>query len=172
MHRNALILRALQATGIVAAIGAVGGAIGGFAIAAGVMVHDVFFFEGRSGGTLDNLVTFFQISGITMSFGALYGVVLGPLYAWTMLRRAPLWRAIGETAAAAAVGFGFGLFNHWMYSELVLPVLFSFAAAARLHVELRWRARRRPIRGERLSRRRGYRVTAEPERLPSSRPAC
>lgn len=101
MHRNALILRALKATGIVAAIG-----------------------------------------------------------------------AVGETAAAAAVGFGFGLFNHWMYSELFLPVLFSFAAAVRLHVELRWRARRRLIRGERLSRRRGYRVTAEPERLPSSRPAC
>ena len=86
----------LRITAIVAALGAVGGAVGGIVIAAVVAVSG-----GLRGWEM------FRIAVVIASlFGAVGGMVLGPLYAWTLLRRAPLWRAITETAFAAAVTVG------------------------------------------------------------------
>ncbi len=122
----------LRITAMVAALGAVGGALGGIVIAAVVAV---------SGGIRD-LEMFRTVVVIASLCGAVGGTVLGPLYAWTLLRRAPLWRAITETAFAAGVTVGliFGLHLPWPWNDWLLlggaTVMSSAAAAARLRFEV------------------------------------
>ena len=125
---------------MVAALGAIGGAVGGIVIAAVVAL---------SGGVHD-LETFRTVVVIAALCGALTGIVLGPLYAWTLLRRAPLWRAITETAFAAGltVGLIFGLHPPWPWNDWLLlgpaTVISSAAAATRLRFEVDRKLRRLP----------------------------
>ena len=122
----------LKVTAIVAALGAVGGAAGGIVIAAvvAVSVH------------LPNWETFRIAAVVASLFGAVGGTVLGPLYAWTMLRNAPLWLAITETAFAAAVTVGliFAWHPPWPWNDWLLlggaTLVSSAAAATRLRFEV------------------------------------
>jgi len=122
----------LRITAIVAALGAVGGAVGGIVIAAVV---------GVSGG-FPNWGTFSTATVIASVCGAVGGTVLGPFYAWTLLKRAPLWRAITETAFAAAVTVGliFAWLPPWPWNDWLLlggaTVVSSAAAATRLRFEV------------------------------------
>ena len=122
----------LRVTAIVAALGAVGGALGGIVIAAVVAlsVH------------LPSWDTFRTEAVIASIFGAVGGILLGPLYAWTLLRSAPLWRVVTETAFAAAVTVGliFAWLPPWPWNDWFLlggaTLVSSAAAATRLRFEV------------------------------------
>ena len=126
--------RNIVATLHVALLGAAGGALGGVLLAAiGVLTE-----FGRPGSYLAYGLTFDIAALIASCCGAIAGAVLGPLYAWTLLRRAPLWRVIGETAFAAALGAGFVLVV--VHEETWLPLgaaVSSLLAALRLHHVMR-----------------------------------
>ena len=137
----ASIGRAFRATGIVALLGAFGGALGGVALGFGILVWDVI---GRGHSLQPEGIG--MITLMTVGVGSAYGMVLGPLFAWTMLRRAPLWRAIMEPAAAAAITVVTMLpLKSGAVGLFLLPVLVSAAAAFRLRfaVDRRLRLRNR-----------------------------
>ncbi len=126
----------LKVTGLIAMLGAVGGALGGVVIAT-IMVAGAVI--SGSPDPWPGLAVYGMITGTASLVGAGFGVVLGPLFAWTLLRRAPLWRAIGETALAAALGAGLSLELLPVFSFLdpfkvpfVAALLASSAAAVRL----------------------------------------
>lgn len=76
-------------------------------------------------------------------FGAGVGFVLAPVAAWTLMRRVPLWRAIGETAIGTAVGAGLGLVLQTRISSVaVSPMILGVAgfALAALRLRLFYRA--------------------------------
>jgi hypothetical protein len=131
------LLRVGKATLLIAVIGAVGGVIGGIAVATVVLIAVGFVTGEQLSNTIWSSLP--AVLSVTTGLGALYGSVLGPLYAWTMLRRAPLWRAIGETAVAATIGVGagVGLASMLPYAVFIMPVLLSTAAAVRLRFEMR-----------------------------------
>ncbi|HZK77663.1 MAG TPA: hypothetical protein VFC35_02060, partial [Gemmatimonadaceae bacterium] len=52
------------------------------------------------GGVLDASVLF----PAAAIFGSVAGAILGPLTAWLLLRRVPLWRAIAHTTAGTSIG--------------------------------------------------------------------
>ncbi|MFN2563888.1 MAG: hypothetical protein ABR499_02595 [Gemmatimonadaceae bacterium] len=67
-------------------------------------------------------------------FGGMFGFVLAPVAAWTLMPHVPLWRAIAETALGTAVGAAVGWVLGPRLGETVLwPFalgLVGFAAAA------------------------------------------
>jgi hypothetical protein len=128
--------RVLRVTTIVALLGAVGGALGGIVIASIVQVHAVV--TAPPGPTVQP--PFLAIAMFAAAFGATFGLVLGPLYSWSLLRRVPLWRAIGETALAAAIGAGGGFVLSAATSAPFAGALVLSAAAA-----LRLRVAHRPV---------------------------
>jgi hypothetical protein len=120
----------LRATGIVAALGAVGGALGGVVVALGLTARIIV----RKWSGVDAIIgdTLF-FTAVSASLGAVYGIVLGPVLGWLFMRSVPLGRAIGETAFAAALGVGIAVaFPVWGLSLLVFPILTATLAAARL----------------------------------------
>ena len=134
--------RILGVTGIVAAVGAIGGALGGVLLAAVVGAVELVQREPFVLASGDN---FLFVATFAAGAGAIAGTVLGPLYAWTLLRAAPLWRAVGETALAAAVGVGVLLTLPTMGITMSWPILgastilTSLLAAGRLRLETRRR---------------------------------
>lgn len=72
--------------------------------------------------------------GVSSAIGAAFGVVLGPAFAWTLLRRVPLWRAIGETALAAAIGAGVA----FVYPIVVTPFVAALSASTGAAFRLRY----------------------------------
>ncbi len=74
-------------------------------------------------------------------YGAAMGAVLGPVAAWLLMRRVPLWKAIGGTALGTLAGSLLGLVGDGMMG---FPgALLGFAAAA---MALRSRSPRRSRR--------------------------
>lgn len=126
-------MRVMLTTVIVAGLGALGGALGGGLVALAMVTEGML--DPVSRAEIDRSDIEF-ITSITVVVGATFGVVLGSLFAWTLLRRAPLWRAIGETALAAALGVGIGFLIPWGYALFVVPILTSTAAALRLRLEM------------------------------------
>ena len=122
--------RVLGVTGLVALLGAAGGALGGIVIASIVQVHAAV--TAPPGSTLQP--PFLAITMFAAAFGATFGLVLGPLYAWSLLRRVPLWRAIGETALAAAIGAGGGFV---LFATTSAPFAGALALSAAAAVRLR-----------------------------------
>lgn len=126
--------RVLGATALVVALGALGGAVGGLLIATIALVAEF--------GTPAPLSVVRPNFGFVALLGAVCGAAagafLGPVFAWTLLRRAPLWRAVGETAFAAALGTGlvvaFVPGEQWILPGALLP---SVLAALRLRREMR-----------------------------------
>ena len=50
-----------------------------------------------------------ELIGPAAYFGGLFGFVLAPVAAWTLMRHVPLWRAIVETAVGTTIGMAVGL---------------------------------------------------------------
>jgi hypothetical protein len=116
--------------GVVALLGLAGGVLGGL-VTAGLVSAIVFV----NGGWLD--FTFGALGTIVLAasgLGAAYGVVLGPLLGWTLMRRVPLGRAIGETALLAACGVEIAMVGllPMPFGILLLPVVLAGAGALRL----------------------------------------
>jgi hypothetical protein len=133
------VRQVVSATAIVAVLGGIGGALGGAVIATVFGLVDLL--DGGSVWifTAENFRGVSLVAGIV---GAFSGAVLGPLFTWTLLRRAPLWRAISETAFAAAVSVGLllGLAPPWLGGGWLaiggVTVLGSTVAAYRLRLEI------------------------------------
>ena len=93
--------RSLAITASLAAVGAiVGGLVGVVAIALdGLLIA----------GNVDVLASPLALAAAFI--GGVAGVFLGPLAAWTTMRRAPIWKAIAGTAAGATIGLivGYGI---------------------------------------------------------------
>lgn len=109
----------LLAEVIVAGLGALGGALGGVLIALTIVTHQMLDPIARCEIARSDIEF---ITAVTVMIGTTCGVFRGPLVAWMLLRRAPLWRAIGETAIAAAIGVGLGSRIPWGGALLVLPL--------------------------------------------------
>ena len=88
-------VRVLAVTGLLALLGGLAGALGGAVLAVGLLA---VIGEMPSGEILRGI---FGTSAL-VGFGV--GVIAGPLLSWTLLRRAPIWRAIGEPALGAGLG--------------------------------------------------------------------
>ena len=122
--------RAIAVTALVALLGGIAGALCGAGIMGALaLVRGVPLISGR-----EDLVFF----GLAGALGFVHGFILGPLLSWILLRDAPLWRAIGETALAASAAAAIA-----MLARLGLPAASacalgaSLAAAGRLKFELR-----------------------------------
>jgi hypothetical protein len=128
---------------VTAGLAAAGALVGG--VLGGLLVSLLMLFEGPARW---EAIGFLAGAG----FGAEVGFVLAPIAAWTLMRRVPLWRAIGETAIGTTVGAGIGLmlqpsFRVIMLSPIVLGVVGFAAAALRLRLFYRDRGRTRSIVG-------------------------
>ncbi|MCC7001821.1 MAG: hypothetical protein IT357_06675 [Gemmatimonadaceae bacterium] len=123
---------------VVALLGLAGGVLGG--VLTGVLFSGIVFVNG---GWHDfSLRTLGSIIAFASGFGAAYGVVLGPLLGWTLMRRVPLGRAIGETALLAACGVEIAMVNvlPMPFGVLWLPVVLAGAGALRLRYVYREKA--------------------------------
>jgi hypothetical protein len=83
-------MRKLAVTGFIALLGGLAGAVGG-----ALSMLAITMLTGL--GSAD--AVFFGVAGM---IGFAHGVVLGPSLAWLLLRKVPLWRAIGEPAVVAS----------------------------------------------------------------------
>jgi hypothetical protein len=122
--------RALVVTGIVALAGGVAGAAGGGLIMAAIDIATGSPFK------LDaNTIAFYAFA---KGIGFAHGFVLGPVLAWTFLRDAPLWRAVGETALAASIAGGVAILAGLsIFAASGAAILASGLAAIRLRRSLR-----------------------------------
>jgi hypothetical protein len=121
---------AFRALGVVALLGLAGGVLGGLLVAG--LVSGITLVNG---GWRDfNLVALGYIALISAGFGAAYGVVLGPVLGWTLMRRVPLGRAIGETALLAACGVELALVGAlpMPFGIFGLPAVLACTGALRL----------------------------------------
>jgi len=134
------VRRILAITAGLAAAGAVvGGVIGGLLVSLLMLLHGPGRWEA---------IGFLAGTG----FGAEVAFVLAPIAAWTLMRRVPLWRAIGETAIGTTIGAGIGLvlqpdFRVMALSPLVLGLIGFAAAALRLRLFYRDRGATRSAVG-------------------------
>ena len=119
--------------GVVALLGLAGGVLGG--VLTGVLFSGILYVNG---GWHDfTLGALGDIVAVASGFGAAYGVVLGPLLGWTLMRRVPLGRAIGETALLAACGVEIAMIGvvPVPFGMLWLPVVLAVVGALRLRFE-------------------------------------
>jgi hypothetical protein len=121
--RIAVITLGLAAVGVV-----VGGAVG--------MVMMAAWMASEGPAAMFRLETLLY-GGI---FGAVVGGVLGPLSAWLLMRRVPLWLAIGGTGAGTIAGAVLGLALGGVGASFYAALL-GFGAAA---LALRLRTSRQP----------------------------
>jgi hypothetical protein len=116
--------RIVGVTGLLALLGGFAGALGGLVIAIG---SSFAINAGLDAADVLEIVSF--ASGI----GAGVGVIAGPALSWTLLRRVPIWRAIGETALAAGIGAAVTLvLNGSVWSMIGWSVAAATLAALRL----------------------------------------
>jgi hypothetical protein len=116
--------RIIGVTALLAALGGLTGALGGALIALGY----VLVTEGSVNVGLLGVIL--RTAGV-VGFGV--GVVGGPLLSWTLLRKAPIWRAIGETALAAGLAAGVSMaFKVGVWPMIGWSVLGATVAALRL----------------------------------------
>ena len=116
-----------------ALLGLAGGVLGG--VLTGVLFSGILYVNG---GWHDfTLGALGDIVALASGFGAAYGVVLGPLLGWTLMRRVPLGRAIGETALLAACGVEIAMIGvvPVPFGMLWLPVVLAVVGALRLRFE-------------------------------------
>jgi hypothetical protein len=107
---------ALIVTGVLAGLGAVGGA------AAALILTFVGDLVSGAPGTPGVSIYRWNVGAF-----ALVGAVFGPLTAWSALRRAPLWRTIVEPACAGVAGTVVGILLAPGWLAAVIPA--SIAAA-------------------------------------------
>ena len=126
-----MIGRVAAITGLLGVLGGVAGALGG-ALVMAVATR-------LNGGPEIPLLSLLGAAGVV---GFTFGVVVGPTLGWTLLRRVPLWRAVGETAAAAGIAVTVALvLDGGPLAIFGWPAAASLAAALRL----RWSHSRTPL---------------------------
>ena len=127
-----MIGRVAAITGLLGVLGGVAGALGGALIMA--------IFTRFSGLPEIPLATLLGAAG---GVGFTFGLVAGPALGWTLLRHVPLWRAVGETAAAAGIAATVALVLSAGTPAAILgwPAAAALAAALRL----RWSHSRAPL---------------------------
>lgn len=105
-----------------AAAGAVFGTLAGMVV--------LFAWLAILGGLGPVLNIPFFMAQIALVYGGGLGAVLGPLAAWTLMRRVPLWLAVGGTTLGtlAAGGLGLLLAPHPMSAILFGMVGFCYTA--------------------------------------------
>lgn len=117
-------IRKLVATGALVVTGAVTGAI----VGAGAFLPLI-------GDIVD--ANAFVVPFIGAVFGAMLGGILAPIFAWTLLRRVPLWRAVLEPTIGALAGAILGTFVMLLTNGGLWPLLFALggflAAVVRLY---------------------------------------
>ena len=119
--------RIIAVTALLAALGGVAGGLGGLLIVAAVAL----LVRSGAGGLMVALE-------IGSAVGFAFGLLAGPTLAWTMLRRAPIWRAIGETALAAGMASTLAVVMSWSLIQSVWwAAAASLAAAFRLRYAYR-----------------------------------
>lgn len=119
-------MRLVRAILIVTALGAAAGALVGFAAMLGLVVF-------RNSGQTPRDLLF--LLGIATGVGAAYGLALGPMLGFGLLRHVPLWRAILCTAVGALLGLAVGfLVNLPLF---VAPVVGMLVAAVVLRLTSR-----------------------------------
>jgi len=122
---------------VLGGLGAIAGALGGVLI---VSLFTFVSFLNPASRPLINADDLWFFTYIATLIGTSAGVILGPLFAWTLLRRAPLWRAIGETALAASLGAWLGIFLPVIpQAPFTLAVACAVGAAIRLRRAVRLR---------------------------------
>ena len=92
--------RIIGVTAFLGALGGLAGALGGVLIALGIAA---------AVKTSPDVKTLLPVFGIAATVGFGVGVIAGPVLTWTLLRRTPIWRAIGETAIAAGLAASLAL---------------------------------------------------------------
>jgi len=118
-----MIGRVAAITGLLGLLGGAAGALGGALImAVATQLDGTPFFS------------LLELLGIAGGVGFTFGVVAGPTLGWTLLRHVPLWRAVGETAAAAGVAVTVAL-----VLGASTPAILAWPAAAALAAALRLR---------------------------------
>ena len=129
--------RVLAVTAVLALLGGLAGALGGSLIGLGVLL----FVGGAPSWEI--------IRGVFTTAGAIgsgVGFVAGPVLSWTLLRRAPIWRAILEPALgaglAASVAFPFDI--HF-FAVIGASLLGATLAALRLRRSVNRSAAAAPI---------------------------
>lgn len=92
---------------------------------------------------LESLRLTWQAVAGSAGLGALCGATFGPLLAWTLLRQAPIGRAVLETAAGAAIGaaVAIALPVSGVAGLLGMAAVGALAAAVRLRLAMRRRSR-------------------------------
>ena len=119
-----MIGRVAAVTGLLGVLGGLAGALGGALIIAGLRL---FLSPGWEAPSI------WQILTVASGVGFGFGVVAGPTLGWTLLRRVPLWRAVGETAIAAGMAAVLALaLGGGTLAFFGAPALASVAAAMRL----------------------------------------
>lgn len=74
------------------------------------------------------------------TLGGLVGCVLGPISAWLLMRRIPLWQAIGGTALGTAAGFAYSVLAQ--QDVFTWPIVGFGASALAMNLHARWRDKR------------------------------
>ena len=95
--------RIIAVTAGLAAAGALTGAV------CGVLALAPLFITQLLGRHLDRLVTTLGFLAPAAAVGAVAGLVIGPLLAWSLLRHVPLWRVILWSAVGTVIGSFYGL---------------------------------------------------------------
>lgn len=116
--------RIIAVTALLAALGGVAGGLGGLLIVAAVAL----LTRSGAGGL-------FVALEIGSAIGFVFGLLAGPTLAWAMLRRAPIWRAIGETALAAGMASTLAMVMSW---NLIQSVWWAGAASLAAAFRLRY----------------------------------
>ncbi|HEY0035035.1 MAG TPA: hypothetical protein VGB66_00030 [Longimicrobium sp.] len=80
------------------------------------------------------------------AFGAVVGMILGPLGAWLLMRDVPLGRAVGGTTLGTVLGGVAAVVSNLPGSLFYAPIAGFTLVALALRVHARWR---RELRGKR-----------------------
>jgi hypothetical protein len=121
-------LRILIVTLLLGALGGLAGALGGAVIALGALA------------VVDSAPELGEMAFIVVAaagVGGAFGVIVGPLLSWTMLRHVPIGRAILQTAIAAGLAATLSLMLAFSFFAM-LGVSLTAAALAALRLRRRY----------------------------------
>jgi len=132
------MFRILKISAALAALGAVGGAIGG------CLALPLALISGAVRTSTE--ISFSFLAAVVTLVGCGCGILVAPLLSWTVLRNVPLWRCATETALATSFALisatALGDDSEW--KMLAVVVLAAALATARLKWEFRRRGAPEP----------------------------
>lgn len=138
IHRDSVKRPALVVTLTLFVAGGVLGAICGL-----LALTPIFALHALHPSPDDALVSVSDVAPWAAAVGATLGAVVAPTFAWTLLRRAPLWRVVLDPPAGTILGSLAGWLLAFRARTSFMPTLLSLAflgtvlAAVRLHRQFR-----------------------------------